>query len=202
MNSVTTSPTSDLILASGGAKGVTIELIGFVVIVAILAKWLVPVVLKLMSAQQERIAKQLADSEAASQKLAEAQAAYDNAVAEARAEAEKLRADAREQNQQIVSEAAAAAQARADEITARATEALEAERVSAVRTLQAEIASMAVELAERQVREALQNDAVQRRINDRFLSELEGGSIASSNAPVASAPAGETAGQSGQGGLF
>ncbi|WP_019876294.1 F0F1 ATP synthase subunit B [Sporichthya polymorpha] len=188
---LTGSPTGDLLLASGGTKGLVIELIGFAVLVAILARWIVPLILKMMSQAQERIAKQLADSEAAGQKLAEAQAAYDNAVAEARAEAEKLRADARAQNEQIVAEAAAAAQARADEITQRATEALEAERISAVRSLQAEIATMAVDLAEQQVRTALQDDAVQRRVIDRFLGELEGGI---SNA--GSAPAGSTGGRS------
>jgi F-type H+-transporting ATPase subunit b len=173
---------NDVILASGGAKGAIIELIGFAVVVAVLARWIVPMMLKMMSAQQERIAKQLADSEAAGQKLAEAQAAYDNAVAEARAEAEKLKADARAQNEAIVAEAAAAAQARAEEITTRATEALEAERVSAVRSLQAEIATLAVELAEQQVRQALTSDALQRRVNDRFLRELESGSVATATA--------------------
>lgn len=176
-----TTDTQDVILASG-AKGTIIEVIGFLVVVAVLARWIVPLVLKMMSAQQERIAKQLADSEAAGQKLAEAQAAYDNAVAEARVEAEQLKADSRAQNEAIVAEAAAAAQARADEITARAAEALEAERISAVRSLQAEIATLAVEFAEQQVRQALQNDAVQRRVNDRFLTELESGSITGASA--------------------
>lgn len=201
MNSAEMSATTgDLIVAAGGAKGITIEVIGFVIIVGILAKWIVPLVLRLMAGQQEKIAKQLADSEAASQKLAEAQAAYDNAVVEARAEAEKLKADALEQNRAIVADAAAAAQARADDITARAAEALEAERVSAVRSLQAEIATLAVDLAEQQVRAALQNDAVQRRINDRFLAELEGGSVGSANAPAA--PQEQPTPTSGQGGLF
>lgn len=173
--------TQEVILAAG-AKGTIIEVIGFVVVVAVLARWIAPMVLKMMSAQQERIAKQLADSEAAGQKLAEAQAAYDNAVAEARAEAEKLKADSRAQNEAIVAEAAAAAQARADDITARAAEALEAERISAVRSLQTEIATLAVELAEQQVRQALTNGAVQRRITDRFLSELESGAITGASA--------------------
>lgn len=198
--STTAQTEPDLIVASG-TKGLVIEGIGFLLVVAVLARWIVPVVLKMMSGMQEKIAKQLADSEAAGQKLAEAQASYDNAVAEARAEAEKLKTDARAQNQAIVAEAAAAAQARADDITARASEALEAERVSAVRSLQAEIATLAVELAEQQVRAALQNDAVQRRVNDRFLAELEGGSVASSNAPAAPA-ASEPATPAGQGGLF
>lgn len=190
MSSTNAQQLNDVILASGGTKGLVIELIGFAVVVAVLARWIVPMVLKMMSAQQERIAKQLADSEAAGQKLAEAQAAYDNAVAEARAEAEKLRADAREQNEAIVAEAAGAAQARAEEITVRATEALEAERISAVRSLQAEIATMAVELAEQQVRQALTNDAVQRRVTDRFLAELESGVVTPAGVP---APGGRSA---------
>ena len=189
---------NDVVVASGNTKGRVIELIGFVIVIAILARWIVPVVLKMMSGMQEKIAKQLADSEAAGLKLAEAQASYDNAVAEARAEAEKLRADARAQNEAIVAEAAAAAQARADDITARAAESLEAERVSAVRSLQAEIANLAVEMAEQQVRAALQNDAVQRRVNDRFIAELEGGSVGNSNAPAAPVEAQSPS----QGGLF
>ncbi|MBA3743104.1 hypothetical protein [Sporichthya sp.] len=201
MNVTDAATMNDVILASGGAKGPIIELVGFALILIVLARWIVPLARKQMGAQQERIAKQLADSELAGQKLAEAQTSYDNAVTEARAEAEKLKADAREQNKAIVAEAAAAAQARADDITARAAEALEAERVSAVRSLQAEIATLAVELAEQQVLAALQNDAVQRRVTDRFLAELEGGSVASSNGslnePAAAAPAAPS-----QGGLF
>lgn len=204
MNATDTANMNDVILASG-AKGATIELIGFLLILIVLARWIFPLARKQMGAQQERIAKQLADSELAGQKLAEAQTSYDNAVAEARVEAEKLKADAMEQNRAIVAEAAAAAQARADDITARATEALEAERVSAVRSLQAEIATLAVGLAEQQVLAALQNDAVQRRVTDRFLAELEGGSVASStgssNEPAAAGSSSSPAAPS-QGGLF
>lgn len=173
---------SDLLLAAGGLKGFTIEAIGFVIIVVILVRFILPFAAKAMAARQATIAKQLADSQAAQEKLAEAQAAYGNAVAEARAEAERLRAEAQAQHEAIISEAAAAAQARADEITARAQEQLEAERVSAVRSLQAEIATLAVELAEQQVRQALTNDAVQRRVTDRFLSELESGAITGASA--------------------
>lgn len=179
MNSTTMSSTvePELILAAGGLKGFAIEAIGFVILVYVIGRYILPFAAKAMSARQATIAKQLADSEAAQQKLAEAQAAYDNAVAEARAEAELLRADARAQHEAIVSEAAAAAQARADEITTRAREQLEAERVTAVRALQAEVAGLAASLAERHVREALLDDARQRRVTERFMAELESGTV-------------------------
>lgn len=186
-----TTTVNDVVLASG-AKGAVIEGIGFLIVVVVLARYIVPLVGKTMAARQDVIARQLADSEAAGQKLAEAQAAYDNAVAEAKVEAERLRADAMAQHEAIVSEAAAAAQTRADEITARATEALEAERDTAVRSLQAEIASMAVELAERQVIEALGDDARQRRVTERFLAELESGNIKGATAGTTSGTGGRS----------
>jgi F0F1-type ATP synthase membrane subunit b/b' len=115
-------------------------------------------------------------------KLAEAQAAYDAAVAQANAEAAQLLAEAREQAAQIVAEASAAARARAEEITSRAQESLEAERLQAVKSLQAEIAAIAVGQAEQAVVSSLADDARQRRVIDRFLTELESGRIASGDA--------------------
>lgn len=191
MNAEVGATMNDVILAES-AKNATIEGLGFIIVIAIMARYIVPLASKAMAARQDTIARQLADSEAAGQKLAEAQAAYDNAVAEAKVEAERLRADAMVQHELIVSEAAAAAKARADEITARATEALEAERDSAVRSLQAEIATMAVELAERQVLEALTDDARQRRVTDRFLAELESGNIKGATAGTTSGNGGRS----------
>src|SRR5581483_8709087 len=130
--------------------------------------------------RQQVIADQLAASQAATQRLAEANTVYEQAVADARAEAERMKQDAQVQYDAIVSEATAAAAAKAEEVTVRAREAMEAERVSAVRALQTEIASMTVELAERKVRAALADDGVQRRVTDRFLAELESGRVAAS----------------------
>ncbi len=174
MNDVTTT---DIVLASG-AKGSVIEGIGFVLLVAIIAWKIAPVLGRAMKAKQEVIARQLADAEQAGMKLAEAQAAYDAAVAQARSEAAEMLADARQQHAAIVAEAAGAARARAEEITARARETLEAERQQAVKSLQAEIANLTVNEAEQAVRSSLSDDARQRRVIDRFLTELESGRVA------------------------
>lgn len=154
--------------------------IGFLFVIAVLMRYLVPVAMKGMTARQETIGAQLAAAQAAGERLVEAEAAYANAVAAAKVEAEKLQAEARVQYDAIVAEATAAAAAKAEEVTVRAREAMEAERVSAVRALQAEIASMTVETAERKVRAALADDGVQRRVTDRFLAELESGRVAAS----------------------
>lgn len=168
---------TDLVLAAGGAKESIIEGIGFLIVLAILFRYIVPLMGRVMKARQEAIAKQLADAESAGMKLAEAQAAYDAAVAQAQAEAKELIAEAREQHATIVAEAAAAAQVRADEIAARARESLEAERLQAVKSLQAEIAGLAVGQAEQTVLSSLTDNARQRRVVDRFLTELESGQV-------------------------
>lgn len=173
---MTDATTTDLILASG-AKGSAIEGMGFVLILVIIAWKIAPLVGSKMKAAQEAIAKQLADAESAGMKLAEAQAAYDAAMAQAKAEAAEMLADARSQHASIVAEAAGAARARAEEITARARETLEAERQQAVKSLHAEFANLTVNEAEATVISSLGDDARQRRVIDRFLTELESGRV-------------------------
>jgi ATP synthase F0 subunit b len=178
-------------------KEEVIELIGFAIVLLILWRYIAPPLTAAMDKRQEAIANQLAASEAAGQKLAEAQSAYENAVTEARAEAERLIAEAQQQYQAIVSEATAAAQAKADDITARAHEQLEADRIHAVRSLEAEITKMAIELAEARVTASLGDEDRQHRITERFLADLESGALRSSSsgsAPVPGATTGATTG--------
>jgi len=56
---------------------------------------------------------------------------------------------------------------------AAAHEQIEADRAQAIQALRTEMGSLAVELASRVVGEALDEDARQRRVVDRFLEELE-----------------------------
>lgn len=182
------------VVSASGATGSIIEGIGFLIVVAILARYIAPFVGRAMKARQEAIAKQLADAESAGMKLAESQAAYDAAVLQAQAEAEELIAEARAQHATIVAEATSAARARAEEITARARESLEAERMQAIKSLQAEIAALAVGQAEQTVLASLTDDARQRRVVDRFLIELESGQVRGEAAT--STPGSSTGGRS------
>lgn len=173
----------DLVLAmSDNAKYVVGDGIGFLFVVAILARYVVPLASKAMTARQEVITKQLADSAAAHERLAEAEHAYAKAVESAKAEAARLEEEARVQYAAIIAEATAAAEAKAEEVTVRAREAMEAERISAIRSLQAEITGLTVELAERKVLEALGDENVQHRVTDRFLTELESGRVSQASA--------------------
>ena len=61
------------------------QLIGFAVIVFILAKWVVPLIKGLMVKQQEAIRVALAESAEAAKKLADADAMHAKALADAKA---------------------------------------------------------------------------------------------------------------------
>ena len=130
-----------------------VELVLFGIILFVVWKFVVPPVAKAMAERQNKISRQMADTEAATRKLAEAQAAYENAMAEARSEATRLREQARAQHKAIVDEAAAAAQARADEITATTRAQLAEERDRALASLQSDVSALAGQLAGRVVGE-------------------------------------------------
>jgi F-type H+-transporting ATPase subunit b len=130
-----------------------VELVLFLLILAVVWKFIVPPVSKAMAERREKIARSMSDTEAASRKLAEAEAAYENAMAEARSEATRLREEARAHHKAKVDEAAAEAQARADEITARTRAELTAERERALATLESDVAALAGQLAGRVVGE-------------------------------------------------
>jgi F-type H+-transporting ATPase subunit b len=105
--------------------------------------------------------------------FAKAQTAYKTAMADARHEAAQLRGQAEEQRREIVEGASAEAEARAVEIISRGQARLVAERRQAIRQLKTDLGSLAVELAEKILGEALADDQRQQRLIDRFLSQIE-----------------------------
>ena len=84
-----------------------------------------------------------------------------------------LREDAREQGAAIVAEMRGQAQSEATRITESAKKQIDAERQQAVVSLRAEVGTIATELASRIVGEALEDQARQSRVVDRFLADLE-----------------------------
>jgi len=161
-----------------------VELIIFLVILGVLGKWVVPWVNAQLAARQEAIRRQFQEGEEARARLEAAEAEYREQIAAARADAARQRDEAREQGQQILADLRSKAQAEADRITAAAQQQIEAERTRAVAALRSEVGTLAVELAGRIVGESLQDDARQRRVVERFLTELESRDAAGTNIAV------------------
>ena len=85
----------------------------------------------------------------------------------------KAREEARVQGSAIIEELRTKAQEEAARITATAQASIEAERQQAITSLRGEVGALAVELASKIVGEALDDQARQSRVVDRFLDDLE-----------------------------
>lgn len=149
------------------------EFIAFLIILAVLWRYVVPPVQRALAERQQQIRDQLEESQQAKERLEAAEATYQNALAEARTEAAKIRDSARVEGQRIVDEMRAVAQEEAERVRARAEEQLATQRQQVVNELRAEIGRLSMTLAERIVGESLENDARRKRTVDRFLGELE-----------------------------
>jgi F-type H+-transporting ATPase subunit b len=149
------------------------EVIAFGIIVFVLAKWVIPPVNRAMTARQDAIRQEFTDLEQAKADAKSAEEEFRAQIADARHEAARIREDAREQGAAIIAELREQAQTEANRIVEHAHAQIEADRQQAVTSLRAEVGTLATDLAGRIVGEALDDQARQSRVVDRFLSDLE-----------------------------
>jgi F-type H+-transporting ATPase subunit b len=149
------------------------ELVAFLIILAILGRWVLPPIQKVLKQRQDMIKQQVEDSEQAKEKLAEAEKVYQNALNEARTEAAQIRENARAEAQRTVEDLRAQAIEEQQRIIARGDDQLASQRTAIIRELRSEIGSLAVELAEKIVDQRLADDASVSATVDAFLAGLE-----------------------------
>lgn len=150
-----------------------VELIAFVIMFAILAKWIIPPINRAMTARQEAIRNQFRELDEAKGRASEAEAEFRSQITDARHAAARIREEAREQGAQIVADMRAQAQTEAARIVEHAHTQIEADRQAAAATLRSEVGTMATTLAGRIVGESLEDEARQSRVVERFLAEIE-----------------------------
>lgn len=147
--------------------------IAFSLLFLVLRKAVVPKFEKAFTDRTNAIQGGIERAEKAQLEAQRALAQYNEQLSSAREEAQTLREEARVQGAAIVDELRAKAQEEAARITAAAHASIEAERQQAVTSLRNEVGALAVELASKIVGEALEDQARQSRIVDRFLDDLE-----------------------------
>jgi len=158
------------------------ELIAFLLILAIIGRYILPPVQKVIRERQAMIAKQVEDSEQARKKLQQAEEQYKHALTEAREEAQQIREHARAEAQRTVEELREKAQEESARIVARGEELLANQRGAVIRELRAEIGTLAVELSEKIVDQHLADDAQVTATVDAFIAAL----VAQDNAQAGS----------------
>ena len=147
--------------------------VAFSLLYLVLRSKVVPMFEKAFTARTEAIQGGMERAEKAQLEAQQALSQYNDQLSKAREEAQTLREEARVQGISIVEELRAKAQEEAARITAAAHASIEAERQQAVASLRNEVGALAVELASKIVGEALDDQARQSRIVDRFLDDLE-----------------------------
>ena len=151
-----------------------VELLAFAIILYLLAKFVIPPINRAMTVRQDAIRKEFADLDEAKAEAKAAEEEFRAQIADARHEAARIREEAREQGAAIIAEMREQAQAEAARIVEHAHAQIEADRQQAVTSLRAEVGTLATDLAGRIVGEALDAQARQSRVVDRFLADLEG----------------------------
>jgi F-type H+-transporting ATPase subunit b len=149
------------------------ELVGFVIIVFVLWRYVLPLITRMVKNRQDEVQRQVDEAEEATRKLQDAQGRFDNAVQQAESEGARIRDDARADATRIREELTAQAEAEVERMLQRGQDQLAAQRDQTIRGLRSELGGASVELADRVVRQSLSDDDARTASVDSFLSEIE-----------------------------
>jgi ATP synthase F0 subunit b len=150
------------------------EGVGFLVVVYVIWRKVVPPLGKAMRGRQDAIRQQVEAAKLASERLAEAERKYQDAIAEARTEAAEIRDAARVDADRIVAEMREQAELEVIRIRQRGEEDLVSQRQQVTRELRARIGALSVDLAGKLVTERLSTDEQRSAAVDRLLDQLDG----------------------------
>ncbi len=158
------------------------NLVGFAVIVWIIMKYVVPPVRRLMADQKEAVRTQLAESAAATKRLAAADQHHAQRVEEGRADARHVVEEARADSVRITESLRTQADVEAERIKIQGGQQVSLLRAQTIRQLRGDLGSEAIRRASQLVRAHVADPQAQSATVDRFLDELE------AMAPAAFAP--------------
>jgi len=170
-----TNPAETIIQLFGsfGVDGphLLIQLINFSILAFILYRFAIKPALGQMEERNRLIEKGLADAQAATQRLADAQKASDAKLNAASDEAAKMLAEARNAAKAAIEAAKAEATAAQTEVIAKAKAAIEADRVKMMNEVRGEVSRLVVETAAKVLEQNL-DDATRGRLNEAAVKQL------------------------------
>ncbi|MCV7280511.1 F0F1 ATP synthase subunit B/delta [Mycolicibacterium flavescens] len=149
------------------------QLLGFVVIVFLLVRFVVPPVRKAMASQQENVRNQLDESAEAKKRLEEATKAHEKAVERAKSEAGRLTEEAAADAKRILQQLRDQADAEVERIKVQGEQQVQLQRAQLIRQLRADLGRESITRAGELVREFVSDPGEQSATVDRFLDELD-----------------------------
>ncbi len=147
------------------------QIVNFSLLAVILYLLLYKPVLRILRERQERIARSLADVDAARENAARAQQDYDQRIAEAQRKAQEIIAEAAKAAEKVAADIQAEAQREADALRERTRQEANEEKGRILADVQSQIASLSVLAAERVLGQSV-DETLQRKLIDQSLVEL------------------------------
>jgi F-type H+-transporting ATPase subunit b len=168
-------PIGDIIKLFGsfGVDGphLLVQIVNFSILAFVLYRFAVKPALGQMEERNRLIEKGLADAQASTQRLADAQKASDAKLNAAADEAAKILAEARNSAKAAVEAAKAEATAAQTEVIAKAKAAIEADRVKMMNEVRGEVSRLVVETAAKVLEQNL-DDTMRGRLNEAAVKQL------------------------------
>lgn len=146
-------------------------LLSFIVVFAVLAKFGFPVITRMVEERREYVEQSLQAAKEANDQLAQVKSQSEALLQSAREQQMKILNEASATRDRIVAEAKAQAQAETQRQIEDAKRQIRLEQDAAIRAARSEIALLAVNIAQKVIREKLDNTPAQMNMIDRLLDE-------------------------------
>jgi len=148
-------------------------LISFGIVFFLLAKFGFPVIVKMVEDRKAFIDQSLEAAKQANERLKGIQEEGERILNETRDERSSILKEAKEIRTRIVNEAKEQAQVEAGKIMEEARRNIEKEKVLAVQDIRNQVATLAIDIAEKILRKNLENKSAQQELVDKLVAEAQ-----------------------------
>lgn len=147
-------------------------LIGFGILVFILAKFAWPVITKSIAQREEYIENQLSEAEKIKSELANMEKKHDEMMAQTKTERDKMLADARKISEKMYEDAKIKANNEASALIEDAKKAINFEKMKAMTDIKNEIANLSIDIAEKLIRRELSDKEKQNQLVEDWMKGI------------------------------
>ena len=146
--------------------------LSFGVVFFLLSKFGFPVIVKAINERKEFIEMSLLSAKQANERLASIQAESEKLLADAKAQQKDIISSAMQEKQRIVQAAQDEAQESANQLIEEARQSIQAEKEKALQDVRNEVATLALDIAEKVIGERMKDDATQRKTIEQLIDKL------------------------------
>lgn len=146
--------------------------LSFLIVFFLLAKFGFPVIVNAINKRKEFIEASLVSAKEANERLASIQEEGEKLLAEAKAQQKEIISAAMQEKQKILQAAQDEARTSAQQIVDDATAHITAEKEKALREVRSEVATLAIDIAEKVLSEKMSNSAEQKKAIERMIEKL------------------------------